>query len=230
MGERLDRLTVAARSALRQGQTTWSTAYLRSKEPRFGDVWSITQQIPGWFEEVNAASQFVVLEELRPRHIVEIGSYLGRSTVFYAKALEVLGIDELPSLDMFRSHLAAAGVADRVETIVATSHEAAASWSAPIDFLFIDGWHSYDAVLQDGHDWLPHLQPDGVALFDDANRYKDVSSAIDHLAADGTMHLYGDAFGQAFVGRQVSPPSSVRTVLNAYRPLTRHFPGHRKIR
>ena len=195
---------------------------------------------------------FVVLAELEPAHIVEIGSYLGRSTVFFAKSLEVLGLDgtvtavdphtgdrqhlenlgvtTLTSFEMFQSHLSVTQVTERVRPIVASSHDAAAGWDEPIDFLFIDGWHSYDAVMEDGHDWIPHLSERGVVVFDDASRYRDVSRAIDDLAADGTVHLYGDAFGQAFGGRRAAVPGSVRTVLDSYRPLTRHLPGHRSVR
>ena len=154
----------------------------------------MAKQIPGWFEEVNAVSQFLVIADLRPQRIVEIGSYLGRSTVFFAKTLEVLGIDggivtaidphtgdrqhlenlgisELPSLEMFRSHLGATGLQDRVQAVVASSHDAVADWTNPIDYLFIDGWHSYEAVVQDGHDWVPPSADRGVVLFDDANTH-----------------------------------------------------------
>ena len=103
---------------------------------------------------------------------------------------------------MFEQHLATTNVAQRVHPIVAPSHEAAKGWSEPIDFLFIDGWHSYEAVIEDGHDWIQHLSDQGVVVFDDATRYPDVRQAIDDLVAEGTCRLYGDAFGQAYAGRR----------------------------
>ncbi len=252
MGAKLERVRVAARSAMLHGQNSWSIQFLASQDPRFADVWEAAGAIPGWFGQVNAAAQFLILAELRPQRIVEIGSYLGKSTVFYAKSLEVLGIDgkvtsidphtgdrqhlealgisELPSFDLFRSHLLATGTSDYVDTIVATSHEAAAGWKDPIDFLFVDGWHSYEAVMEDGQDWIPHLTDRAVVFFDDATRYPEVSRAINDLAGSGTIHLYGDAFGQAIAGRRPQPPKSVQTVLNSYRPLTRYLPGHRFVR
>lgn len=247
MGAKLHRIGAAAKSALVQGETTWSTEFLTARDPRFSEVWEVAKLIPGWFEEVDAAAQFLVLAEIRPQKIVEIGSYLGRSTVFYAKALEVLGVEgtvtaidphtgdrqhleslgvsELPSFDMFRSHLLAAGVIDLVHPIVATSHEASVGWSDPIDFLFIDGWHSYEAVIEDGRDWIPHLRHGGVVVFDDATKHPGMTRAISELAASGIVHLYGEGFGQAYAGRRSEAPKSVHTILKADRPLTRHLPA-----
>ncbi|HEY5251201.1 MAG TPA: class I SAM-dependent methyltransferase [Acidimicrobiales bacterium] len=249
MRAKLDRVRAAAKEAMLHGQNSWSIQYLTAKDSRFSKVWEAAGPIPGWFGQANAVAQFLVLAEVKPKRIVEIGSFLGKSTVFYAKSLEVLGLDgrvtaidphtgdrqnlealgisELPSFDMFRSHLMASGVFDSVDTRVATSHDASEGWTEPIDFLFIDGWHSYDAVMEDGHDWIPHLTDGGVVVFDDALRYRDVKRAIDDLVTDGTVHLYGDAFGQAFGGRRAETPASVATVLGSYRPLTRHLPGHR---
>jgi predicted O-methyltransferase YrrM len=252
MGTRLQRIREAIHSAVVSGQMTWSTDFLAAQDPRFAPVWKVTNQIPGWFVEVNAVAQFLILAELRPTNIVEIGSYLGRSTVFFAKTLEALdvdgtvtaidphtgdrqhlenlGADELPSYEMFRTHLATTRMTDRVRPIVAPSHDVAAKWNEPIDFLFIDGWHSYDAVIEDGHDWMPHLADRGVVVIDDATRYPDVRRAVDDLASDGTIVLYGDAYGQALAGRRPEMPQSVRMVLDAERPLTRHLPGHRSVR
>jgi predicted O-methyltransferase YrrM len=48
-----------------------------------------------------------------------------------------------------------------------TSHDASAGWREPIDFLFIDGDHSWEAVRQDWDDWTVHVRHGGrVALHD----------------------------------------------------------------
>jgi hypothetical protein len=56
----------------------------------------------------------------------------------------------------------------QVDWIRARSDDAVRSWSLPIDFLFIDGDHSYEAVRTDWDDWHGHVQPDGLVAFHDA--------------------------------------------------------------
>jgi predicted O-methyltransferase YrrM len=47
------------------------------------------------------------------------------------------------------------------------SHEAVEGWANSIDFLFIDGDHTYDGVRRDFEEWTPHLAAGGsVALHD----------------------------------------------------------------
>ena len=50
------------------------------------------------------------------------------------------------------------------------SYEAARDWSAPIDFLFIDGDHSWQGIDRDWKDWSEHVESRGiVALHDSRN-------------------------------------------------------------
>ena len=55
-----------------------------------------------------------------------------------------------------------------VEWIRARSDEAVRSWTLPIDFLFIDGDHAYEAVRTDWEDWHGFVAPDGRVAFHDA--------------------------------------------------------------
>ncbi|MDA0163864.1 glycosyltransferase [Solirubrobacter ginsenosidimutans] len=48
------------------------------------------------------------------------------------------------------------------------STEAVRGWRAPIDFLFIDGDHAYDAVKRDWEEWTPFVAPDGHVVLHDA--------------------------------------------------------------
>jgi len=212
---------------------------MKDGDRRFEGIWEVADNVPGWFEEINAVAIFQVLAELRPQRIVEIGSYMGRSTVFFGRSLmeldsggRVTAIDphsgdrqqrerfdmsEIPTFDMFRTHIRLAGLDPLVDPIVAASSEAAKDWTEPFEFLFVDGWHSYDAVLADGREWIPKLSESGVAVFDDALQYDDVRQAISDLHSEGTLHLWGHFYGQAFTGRSATPPPSVQRLLHTGR-------------
>jgi len=208
---------------------------MRDGDPRFDGIWSVANSVPGWFSEINAVAIFKVLGQLRPLRIVEIGSYMGRSTVFFGCSLQVLGdggrvtaidphsgdrqqrenfgMSEIPTFDMFSNHIRLAGVVPLVDPIVATSGEAGKVWTEPFQFLYVDGWHSYDAVLADGRQWVPKLDEGGVVVFDDALRYAEVRQAIEDLDREGTIHLWGHFYGQAYAGRSRTPPVSVQQLL-----------------
>jgi predicted O-methyltransferase YrrM len=48
------------------------------------------------------------------------------------------------------------------------SYDAARGWQKPIDFLFIDGDHRYEAVRRDWDEWSPHVRPGGIIALHDA--------------------------------------------------------------
>ena len=127
--------------------------------------------------------------------------------------LEALSAEQLPSFELFSQHCRAAGVADIVDARVATSLEAADGWSEPVDLLYVDGWHSYDAVIADGEAWLPYLRPSGGVIFDDYAVYPGVRDAVHELAGRGRFHLWGSIFGQAIGGGSEEPPAALRRAL-----------------
>lgn len=112
--------------------------------------------------------------------IVEIGSYLGGSTVLLSLAShgsKVYAIDphhgiapeRKPTLDEFLQNLSRYGVEERVVPIVKCSFDAVASWDKPISLLWIDGSHRYKAVKTDFLSWEPHLIQGGVVALHDSN-------------------------------------------------------------
>jgi predicted O-methyltransferase YrrM len=225
----------------------------------FEEVWRVTRSIPGWLNEENAAAMWAVIQERRPRNIVEIGSYLGRSTVLLglsAKAtgdamakvtaidphtgdrqqLEKLGIEELPTLTLFNMHIRAAGLDHIVHPWVAKSDEVAGAWSDPIDLLYVDGWHSYEAVCADARNFAKWLSPSGLVCFDDFAAHSEVRQAVFDSCSSLGLTLYGSVFGQAWAGRLINPPASLARAMRvtricpvgggeALRSVRRHVPG-----
>ncbi len=110
--------------------------------------------------------------------VVQIGVAEGGSAWHARRAMDPDGtlhlIDTYPKvLGLNLSSLIARRLVEsvdgaEVDWIRARSDDAVRSWSEPIDFLFIDGDHSYDAVRTDWTDWHGFVAPDGRVAFHDA--------------------------------------------------------------
>ncbi|CAN2170990.1 COG4122 Predicted O-methyltransferase [Candidatus Nanopelagicaceae bacterium] len=145
-------------------------------------------RIGGWLEKDEAVFLYKLAEEVESGlSIVEIGSYEGKSTISLALGagidVRVVAIDphtgditealagkEIDTYSRFTSNISNAGVSHKIKVMKMTSVEAAAEYSGgQIGLLFIDGWHSTKAVVEDIDSWLPFLHPDGLVVFDDWN-------------------------------------------------------------
>jgi predicted O-methyltransferase YrrM len=60
----------------------------------------------------------------------------------------------------------------QVTWIEKLSWDAVRDWREPIDYLFIDADHSYEAVQKDWEYWSVHVAPGGVVLFHDAREWE----------------------------------------------------------
>lgn len=136
--------------------------------------------------------------------VVEIGSYKGRSTWFLARGLEDVGsswpvVAFDPHLegtrDDFHANLARTGIASRVESHAAFSHDEAPAFDRPIGLLWIDGDHTYAGVRRDFEDWFPKLVVGGwLAFHDTVNHWhgptrlvRELLSRHDQLDSVGVM-------------------------------------------
>lgn len=126
--------------------------------------------------------------------IVEIGSYMGKSTCWLAQGTKNAARERVHAVDHFKGspehqageefeepmilaegstfrgfqeNIAAQGFADYVVAHPAGSPDAAADWNLPIRLLFIDGDHSYGATRTDFEAWEPHVVDQGLIAFHD---------------------------------------------------------------
>jgi glycosyltransferase involved in cell wall biosynthesis/predicted O-methyltransferase YrrM len=131
--------------------------------------------------------------------IVEIGSCFGRSTIYLAEGARHAGrgtvwavdphtgdiawdLGHVSTYEVFLRNIRKFGVESRVKPLKMTSKEAAHAWNrTPIRILFIDGWHSYEAVTEDILLWFPHVLPGGLIVFDDYSNpeFPGVRQAVD---------------------------------------------------
>ena len=60
-----------------------------------------------------------------------------------------------------------------------------------IDYLFIDGDHSYQGVMDDFKNYSPFVSKDGIIVFDNYNdnAWQEVTTAVDELLLDTNIEL-----------------------------------------
>lgn len=118
------------------------------------------------------------------RNLVEIGVMHGVTTALLRSVMSpegvVTGIDRHPPgrlLVSFERLTAKREVArhsrGRAVLLRKWSHEASRHWREPIDFLFIDGDHSWTGLERDWHDWTSHLVPGGLVALHDSRPMPD---------------------------------------------------------
>ncbi len=113
------------------------------------------------------------------RSLVEIGVMDGATTSLLRSVMDadgtITGIDPHPpgrlgvSFERWIALREAARHArGRAVLLRRASHDAAVGWTAPIDFLFIDGDHSWAGIDRDWRDWSGFVAPGGVVALHDS--------------------------------------------------------------
>jgi len=152
--------------------------------------------IDGWLSVDEAIALYELARALPDEApvVVEVGSWQGKSSVCLARGLAGKTRPRLCCIDpfdasgdaasaadygvragavgndlrgAFEHNLREAGMLHLVEVHQGFSHEHAQRWRGPIDLLFLDGDHSYDAVAQDVADWAPKIRPGGFLVMHD---------------------------------------------------------------
>jgi cephalosporin hydroxylase len=132
--------------------------------------------------------------------VVEIGAYIGTTTVMMARVLEILGHQPtILSIDPFErcqpdnlnpqgsygryiENIRAQGVENRCLALAAFSVDAAPAVPERIGVLVVDGAHHYDAVHSDLELYVPKVVPGGFVFIDDYGPYyPDVIRAVDEF-------------------------------------------------
>jgi GT2 family glycosyltransferase/predicted O-methyltransferase YrrM/predicted Zn-dependent protease len=157
-------------------------------DARLGGGGLVPPDVPGWFDFADVYDAAVERAPRSGARFVEVGAWLGRSTIYLARRIAASGKDvELTAVDTFRgspaeeahravvaahggsvrprfeANLRRHGVRDRVAVLEAPSVEAAASFpDGSLDFVFIDADHAYKSVKADVRAWLPKVRPGGV--------------------------------------------------------------------
>lgn len=161
------------------------------------------QRVHGWMTD----EELLYLgREAETRHrVVEVGSYMGRSTRMLARTCPgiVWSVDNLKGVrhggrrldEMFRENLSAEIKQGKVRVLREPSEEAAKTFEdGTVDMVFIDADHDYPAPLRDLEAWWPKLRKGGLMCGHDYGM-KDVFRSLEEfgrpheLAADGIWRI-----------------------------------------
>lgn len=142
--------------------------------------------------------------------IVEIGSFMGRSTCWLAKGSKNAAREKVHAVDHFRGsaehqaggtheqpilvaegttlrafkdNIARNGFEDHVVIHPEGSPQAAEGWALPIRLLFIDADHSYEASKLDFETWEPLVVEHGLIAFHDIDAWEGVTQYYQDLMA-----------------------------------------------
>jgi predicted O-methyltransferase YrrM len=135
--------------------------------------------------------------------MIEIGSFVGESTVLFAQSFkQVIAIDPFlegydekdptsHSFDfknVYQTYLERTGDHQNIQTIVSTSDNAVKELdSETYDFVYIDGLHTYEGVKTDIQNYQPLVKPGGVI------GGHDYTNKIKHLV--GVYDAVNEMFG-----------------------------------
>lgn len=128
---------------------------------------------------------FWVIDALRPRSLVELGTWYGMSYLAFCQAIATLDHDgRAMAVDTWAGdHQTGRIAADALASLKAAHDPKYLSFSTlqrstfdeaakivadgSVDLLHIDGLHTYEAVRHDFETWLPKMSDRGVVLFHD---------------------------------------------------------------
>jgi GT2 family glycosyltransferase len=139
----------------------------------------------GWLGHLPFAGW--VIQELKPRIFVELGTHYGHSYFAFCQSVVEAGIStKCYAVDTWQGDEHAGRYSDEIFEKVNAHHQGhytgfsrllrmtfddAVSYFADgsVELLHIDGLHTYEAVRHDFETWLPKLAPGAVVLFHDTN-------------------------------------------------------------
>lgn len=135
-----------------------------------------------------------LVHESKPQVIVEIGSYLGASSLFMARAAQAVAPScRLFCVDTWQNDAMPDGHRDTfaefshntqshqsiIEAIRLKSDKAAKEFEQKIDLLFIDGDHDYEGVNLDWQSWSPHLRQNATVVLHDVGWAPGVQRVVE---------------------------------------------------
>jgi predicted O-methyltransferase YrrM len=178
------------------------------------------ESIPGWFDGVQGLELYQIASHLPPKStIVEIGSYMGRSTNCLALGLidgqggKVFAIDtftslatnpELNGIDTlaeFTKNMKVRGLLSTIEILQGYSSQFVGKIPL-IDFLFLDGDHSKEACDFDYLNYSPYIVAGGYLALHDTGNGLGPRWVVDNRIIPSNQYEFIKQVNSMWVGRK----------------------------
>jgi predicted O-methyltransferase YrrM len=189
----------------------------RLRYGRFGAYLAYGAAIPSWLGRQEALALASTCYTLPPGAVVvEVGSFLGKSAIVLAGARkargsgrvhcvdpfdasgdafsvsayrEVAAADPRPLRARFQANIARAGLTDWIDVHEGTAAAVAATWTLPIEMLFLDGDQSPAGARLAYDAWIPFLKVGGIIAVHNSNEraYHPGHDGL-RLLATGIVH------------------------------------------
>ena len=193
---------------------------------------------PNWIEHT-PFGMFLV-DIVRPKVIVELGTHIGISYCAFCQAVRELGIDtSCYAIDTWQGDSQSGHYGPEVLADLRAHHDPLYSsfsrliqstfdqglnlfTDGTIDLLHIDGCHNYEVVKHDYEQWLPKMSDQGVILFHDTNEREGdygvwrLWEELKRQHPEGYLEfLHGHGLGLLITGQ--APNHSLRTLVSVPR-------------
>ncbi len=164
--QRMPSLQLPGIEAYAEAHTSPEPAHLRAVAAETRRLSDSAQMMVGQLEGATLA---FLVHMLRARHVLEVGTFTGYSSLAMAASLapggRITTLDIDPRhVEIARRHIAASPYADRIEVILGPAIETLGTLPGPFDFAFIDadkgGYRAYYEAI------LPKLAGGGVIAVD----------------------------------------------------------------
>jgi predicted O-methyltransferase YrrM len=145
----------------------------------------------------DVAYLFNVLTEEKPQVVVEIGASYGTSSKLFAHMVKEYG-GKLYSIEPdvkpeWSINMKEYGLLEYAEIIPKASPWVNWEGKPEIDFLFIDGWHSFRDVFVDYFYWVKYVKTGGIIAFHDCRAFTAVQKAIDEILRTEHLEFIGES-------------------------------------
>ncbi|WP_374165714.1 O-methyltransferase [Arcticibacter sp. MXS-1] len=138
--------------------------------------------------------------DLKPHNIIELGTCLGLTTAYLAKAApdaRVISIEGCPETAKVAAENLARLDLDRVSVLTGNFDEVfprVLAGQQTADLIFVDGNHRKEATLNYFHWALPHMKDEGMMIFDDIYWSKGMEEAWEDIKAHPDVTVTIDLF------------------------------------